>query len=262
MYIMGENPAMSDPDVAHARAALAKLDHLVVQDLFLTETAALADVILPASAWPEKDGTVTNTNRQVQMGRAAVPLPAGCGRISTSSSNSPAGSACLGLRASARRLPGDGGRRRPRWPTSPGTGWSARAASPIPAHAGRAGRGDRLRRPLPDREGRARFVTAGLRDPDEMPDERYPLMLTTGRQLEHWHTGSMTRRAGMLDALEPEPTASLAPAELARLGLAPGQRLRLRPGAARSSWRRAPTRHCRRGWSSSPSPIARRRRTC
>ena len=75
MYIMGENPAMSDPDVEHAREALAKLEHLVVQDLFLTETARYADVVLPASAWPEKTGTVTNTNRQVQMGRAALPLP-------------------------------------------------------------------------------------------------------------------------------------------------------------------------------------------
>jgi len=73
MYIMGENPAMSDPDVEHARAALAQLEHLVVQDLFLTETAKYADVVLPASAWPEKDGTVTNTNRQVQMGRTALP---------------------------------------------------------------------------------------------------------------------------------------------------------------------------------------------
>src|SRR5439155_1043021 len=75
MYIMGENPAMSDPDVEHAREALAHLEHLVVQDIFLTETAKYADVVLPASAWPEKDGTVTNTNRQVQMGRTALPLP-------------------------------------------------------------------------------------------------------------------------------------------------------------------------------------------
>src|SRR5690606_22192508 len=75
MYIMGENPAMSDPDLNHARQALAHLEHLVVQDLFLTETAVYADVVLPASAWPEKDGTVTNTNRQVQIGRAALPLP-------------------------------------------------------------------------------------------------------------------------------------------------------------------------------------------
>ena len=75
MYIMGENPAMSDPDLTHAREALAHLEHLVVQDIFLTETAKYADVVLPASAWPEKDGTVTNTNRQVQMGRAALPMP-------------------------------------------------------------------------------------------------------------------------------------------------------------------------------------------
>src|SRR5947209_9401973 len=75
MYIMGENPAMSDPDLNHAREGLAHLEHLVVQDLFLTETAVYADVILPASAWPEKDGTVTNTNRQVQIGRKALPLP-------------------------------------------------------------------------------------------------------------------------------------------------------------------------------------------
>ncbi len=75
MYIMGENPAMSDPNVQHARDALAKLDHLVVQDLFLTETAFHADVVLPASAWPEKDGTATNTNRQVQRGRRALEPP-------------------------------------------------------------------------------------------------------------------------------------------------------------------------------------------
>ena len=75
MYIMGENPAMSDPDLDHARAGLAKLAHMVVQDIFLTETAMMADVVLPSSAWPEKTGTVTNTNRQVQMGRKALDLP-------------------------------------------------------------------------------------------------------------------------------------------------------------------------------------------
>ncbi|MEC8371196.1 MAG: molybdopterin-dependent oxidoreductase, partial [Pseudomonadota bacterium] len=75
MYVMGENPAMSDPDAQHAREGLAKLEHLVVQDIFLTETAFHADVVLPASAWPEKDGTVTNTNRQVQIGRKALQMP-------------------------------------------------------------------------------------------------------------------------------------------------------------------------------------------
>ena len=75
MYIMGENPAMSDPDLNHARHALASLEHLVVQDIFMTETAWLADVVLPASAWPEKTGTVTNTDRMVQLGRQALDPP-------------------------------------------------------------------------------------------------------------------------------------------------------------------------------------------
>ena len=88
MYIMGENPAMSDPDLNHAREALAHLDHLVVQDIFLTETAVYADVVLPSSAWPEKDGTVTNTNRQVQMGRA-LPLPGDVARTGGSPTRSP-----------------------------------------------------------------------------------------------------------------------------------------------------------------------------
>ena len=75
MLIQGENPAMSDPDATHAREALAGLDHLVVQDIFLTETASLADVVLPATAWPEKTGSVTNTDRCVQLGRKAVRAP-------------------------------------------------------------------------------------------------------------------------------------------------------------------------------------------
>ena len=106
MYIMGENPAMSDPDVQHAREALAKLEHLVVQDIFLTETAKYADVILPASALPEKDGTFTNTNRQVQIGRKALPLPGEARHDWRSSSSSAAASACRGTtRTSARSSP-------------------------------------------------------------------------------------------------------------------------------------------------------------
>jgi formate dehydrogenase major subunit len=228
MYVMGENPAMSDPDLAHARAALARLDHLVVQDLFLTETAALADVVLPASAWPEKDGTATNTNRQVQMGRAAVPLP-GQARQD------------LGIITDlARRL---------------GLGWSyahprevfAEMALAMPSLANitweRLEREDSVTYPclgpeekgqeivfgdvFPTVTGRARLVPAGILDPAEMPDNDFPFVLTTGRELEHWHTGAMTRRAGVLDALQPAPTASLAPEALARLGVPPGGRLRL-----------------------------------
>ena len=96
MYIMGENPAMSDPDVQHAREALAKLEHLVVQDIFLTETAKYADVVLPASAWPEKDGTVTNTNRQVQLGRRPCRCPGRRARTGGSSRRSPGASGSTG----------------------------------------------------------------------------------------------------------------------------------------------------------------------
>jgi formate dehydrogenase major subunit len=228
MYVMGENPAMSDPDVAHARAALARLEHLVVQDLFLTETAALADVVLPASAWPEKDGTVTNTNRQVQMGRAALAPPGGVRQD-------------LAIIVDlARRLGLPWTYAHPRdvfpemaaaAPSLANITWerleregSVTYPCPAPDAPGQEiVFGDRF----PTGSGRARFVPAGLSDPAEMPDERFPFVLTTGRQLEHWHTGTMTRRAGPLDALEPGPTASLAPADLRRLGLSPGDRLRL-----------------------------------
>ncbi|WP_240046909.1 formate dehydrogenase subunit alpha [Paracraurococcus ruber] len=228
LYVMGENPAMSDPDVTHARAALARLDHLVVQDLFLTETAALADVVLPASAWPEKDGTVTNTNRQVQMGRAAVPPPAGVRQdlaIIVELANR------LGLRWDYRHPRDVFPEMAAATPSLANITWERlerEGSVTYPCHAPDApGEAIVFGDGFPTASGRARFVPAGLRDPDEMPDERFPFVLTTGRQLEHWHTGTMTRHAAALDALEPEPTASLAPADLARLGLVPGQRLRL-----------------------------------
>ncbi len=228
MYIMGENPAMSDPDLAHARGALAKLDHLVVQDLFLTETAALADVVLPASAWPEKTGTVTNTNRQVQMGRAALPLPAGARQDLAI------------IVAMARGLGLDWTYTHPRevfremtqaMPSLANITWERlerEGSVTYPCHAPDAPGeeivfGDRF----PTASGRARFVPAAPRDPAELPDAAYPFVLTTGRELEHWHTGAMTRRAEVLDALQPGPTASLAPETLAALGIAPGARMRL-----------------------------------
>jgi formate dehydrogenase major subunit len=223
MYIMGENPAMSDPDLNHARGALAHLEHLVVQDIFVTETASYADVVLPASAWPEKDGTVTNTNRQVQMGRKALPLP---------------GEARQDLwiiQDLAKRM---------------GCKWSyqhvsevfTEMASMMPAleHITweRVEREHHVTYPVdgPDVPGRdvvfdkgfpragglAKLVATKFRAPDEMPDADYPFVLTTGRQLEHWHTGAMTRRSVTLDALEPGPVASLSRAEIAKLGIAPG----------------------------------------
>lgn len=228
MYVMGENPAMSDPDLAHARAALARLDHLVVQDLFLTETAALADVILPASAWPEKDGTVTNSNRTVQMGRAALAPP---------------GEARQDLAIIvdlARRLGLDWRHDHPRevfaemaeaMPSLANITWDRlmrENAATYPCSAPDApGQEIVFAERFPTADGRARLVPAGHGDAAEAPDAAFPFVLTTGRELEHWHTGTMTRRAGVLDALEPSATVSLAPAELHRLGIAPGAPVRV-----------------------------------
>ncbi|MBX6742427.1 MAG: formate dehydrogenase subunit alpha [Acetobacteraceae bacterium] len=228
MYIMGENPAMSDPDLAHARAALVRLEHLVVQDLFLTETAALADVVLPASAWPEKNGTVTNTNRQVQMGRAALPLP---------------GEARQDLAIiveMARRLGLDWTYAHPRevfaemvqaMPSLANITWDRleredSVTYPCPAPDA-PGAEIVFRESFPTPSGRARLVPAGVTDPGEPLDSDFPFVLTTGRELEHWHTGAMTRRAEVLDALQPGPTVSVSPATLARLGLPPGGRARV-----------------------------------
>jgi formate dehydrogenase major subunit len=228
MYIMGENPAMSDPDLAHARDALARLDHLVVQDLFLTETAALADVVLPASAWPEKDGTVTNTNRQVQMGRAAVPLP---------------GDARQDLAIivdMARRLGLNWTYAHPRevfaemaeaMPSLAHITWErlereGSVTYPCPA-PGAPGAEIVFADRFPTPTGRARLSPVGRTPEAEAPDAEFPFVLSTGRELEHWHTGAMTRRAGVLDALAPAPTVAVAPATLARLGLVAGGRARV-----------------------------------
>jgi formate dehydrogenase major subunit len=223
MYIMGENPAMSDPDVEHARAAMAKLAHLVVQDIFLTETAYLADVVLPATAWPEKDGTVTNTDRMVQLGRRALTPP---------------GEAKEDLRIIvelAKRLGLDWTYAHPRevWEEMRGCMDSIRGITwerlerdssvTYPCeNEGDPGQPVVFQTHFPTATGRGRFVPADLIPAAERPDAEYPMVLITGRQLEHWHTGAMTRRSGALDAIEPEPVASLHPLDLAALKAKPG----------------------------------------
>ena len=224
MYILGENPAMSDPDLNHARQALAALEHLVVQDLFVTETAQFADVILPATAWPEKEGTVTNTNRQVQLGRAAVAPPG------------EAKPDWWIIQEIARRFglawdyahPSEVFAEMKRgMPSLDNISWErlAREGSvtyPCPAEDA-PGQDVVFSDAFPRAGGRARFAPTRPLPPDEPIDADYPTVLTTGRLLEHWHTGAMTRRASVLDALEPEATASLSPGELNRLGVAPGE---------------------------------------
>ncbi|WP_181257276.1 formate dehydrogenase subunit alpha [Pseudaminobacter soli (ex Li et al. 2025)] len=223
MYIMGENPAMSDPDQMHARNALAKLEHLVVQDIFFTETAWHADVILPASAHAEKRGTYTNTNRQVQMGRAALDMP-GEARQDWEIIVDLAGR--IGLDWHYGDVSEVYTEMASVMPSLNHISWDRieREDSVIyPADADdKPGNEVVFSSGFPTADGRGRIVPADLLPPDEVPDEAYPLVLTTGRLLEHWHTGAMTRRAGVLDAIEPYGIAAMNPYEIARNGLAPG----------------------------------------
>jgi len=246
MYIMGENPAMSDPDLNHARHALCSLEHLVVQDIFMTETAWLADVVLPATAWPEKTGTVSNTDRMVQMGRQAIDPP---------------GDARADLwiiQQMGRRL----GAHAPR----PGTAAEGpQAANGLDwnyagAHHGVAAVYEEMRQAMhaaiagiswerleqassvtypcldaqdpgqptvfidrfPTDDGRVTLVPADIIPANERPDADFPFVLITGRQLEHWHTGSMTRRSEVLDAIEPIATASMCGTDMVALGVSAG----------------------------------------
>ncbi len=229
MYVMGENPAMSDPDLTHAREGLARLEMLVVQDIFPTETAYLADVILPASALAEKGGTFTNTDRMVQLARPVLTLP-GQARQDLSI-----------ITAMARALGLDWPDREPREVFAEMAACTDAIAGIRWARLEREGsvtypcvkEGDPgepvvFQESFPTADGRARIVPAKLIQAAELPDEHYPMVLVTGRQLEHWHTGAMTRRSQALDALEPVATAALHPADLQRLGVAPGALISVR----------------------------------
>jgi formate dehydrogenase major subunit len=228
MYIEGENPAMSDPDLSHAREALASLEHLVVQDLFLTETAFHADVVLPASAFAEKSGTFTNTDRRVQLARPVIKPPGDARQD------------WWIIQQIAQRL---------------GLGWNytgpsdvfAEMAQVMPSLANitweRLEREGAVTYPVdgpdkpgneiifysgfPTESGRAKIVPANVLPPDEVPDDDYPMVLSTGRVLEHWHTGAMTRRAGVLDAIEPEAVAFMSPRDLWHAKLNPGDVIRI-----------------------------------
>ncbi len=228
MYVEGENPAMSDPDVNHARQALAELEHLVVQDIFLTETAWHADVVLPASAFAEKDGTFTNTDRRVQMGHAAVPSPGDARQD------------WWIIQEIARRMGCDWKYTHPRevfaemaqmMPSLNNITWErveSEGAVTYPCDApDKPGNEIIFAAGFPTASGRGRLVPTDLVPPDELPDSDFPMVLTTGRLLEHWHTGAMTRRASNLDALEPEAVAHISPQDLGRMGLSPGDKVRV-----------------------------------
>ncbi|TIP26345.1 MAG: formate dehydrogenase subunit alpha [Mesorhizobium sp.] len=224
MYILGENPAMSDPDQTHARQALAMLDHLVVQDIFLTETAWHADVVLPASAHAEKLGTYTNTNRQVQIGRPALELP---GEARQDWELIVELAKRIGLDWNYNHVSEVYAEMAAVMPSLKHISWDRieREGSVIYPADGPDKPGNEIifSSGFPTADGRGRIVPADLLPPDEVPDEEFPLVLTTGRLLEHWHTGSMTRRAGVLDALEPQGIAAMNPYEIKRHGLRQGE---------------------------------------
>ncbi|MCY4305064.1 MAG: formate dehydrogenase subunit alpha [Aestuariivita sp.] len=227
MYILGENPAMSDPDCEHARAALAKLEHLVVQDIFLTETANYADVILPSSAWYEKTGTVTNTNRQIQMGRPVLQPPGDAKEdfwIEVEIAKR------LGLKWTYVHPSEVFAEMKLNMPSLNNISWERLEKSAVtypslsdddPGQAIVFGDG------FPRPRGVAKFTPANVLPPDEKPDNEFPFVLITGRQLEHWHTGSMTRRSKVLDAVEPEGNCSVHPKTLRALGVSAGEYIKL-----------------------------------
>ncbi|WP_101298236.1 formate dehydrogenase subunit alpha [Halegenticoccus soli] len=223
MYVMGENPALSEPDITHAEEALEALDFLVVQDVFMTETAEYADVVLPAATFAEKDGTFTNTERRVQLVQKALEPP-GEARQDWEI-----------LQALARRMGRD-------WDYDSPAAIMDEISTIAPIYGGISH--DRLREegglqwPCPDEDhpgtrflyedefnfpdGRARFVPADMGEPGELPDEEYPLTLTTGRVLYHWHTGTLTRRMeGMLSHVG-ESFVEIHPATADRLGVEDG----------------------------------------
>jgi formate dehydrogenase major subunit len=228
MFVEGENPAMSDPDLNHAREALATLEHLVVQDLFLTETAFHADVILPASAFAEKTGTFTNTDRRVQLARPVIKPPGDARQD------------WWIIQEIAQRLglewnyndPSDVFREMAQvMPSFANITWERlerEGAVTYPVDApDKPGNEIIFYSGFPTESGRAKIVPANVLPPDEVPDDDYPMVLSTGRVLEHWHTGSMTRRAGVLDAIEPEAVAFMSPRDLWRAKLNPGDFIRI-----------------------------------
>jgi len=224
IYIMGENPAMSDPNAAHVREAFSQLEHLVVQDIFLTETAWFADVVLPATVYVEKDGTFTNTDRLVQMGRKALDAP---------------GEAKQDLwiiQQLARRIGLDWNYDGPRevfaemrqaMPNYAGITWQRLETEDAVVwpcrNEGDPGDWITFVDEFPRTGGKGLFVPCEIIPGDEQPDADYPMVLLTGRELEHWHTGTMTRRSRILDAIEPDAVCYINPEDLEQLGCKPGE---------------------------------------
>jgi formate dehydrogenase major subunit len=228
MYIMGENPVMSDPNVAHAEEWFRRLEFLAVQDLFLTETARWADVVLPGSSFAEKEGTYANTDRHIQLARPALPPPGQARRdleILVDLSNR------LGLTTpfrNAAEVMDEIAKVTPNWRGVSHAKLEREGALQYPVLTPEATGTPFLfadRFPTPD--GKALLVPVEYLPASELPDAEYPFFLNSGRQMYHWHTGTMTRRAAGLDAREPVPTMDIHPDDAAALGVADGDQVRV-----------------------------------
>lgn len=235
MLIMGENPFLSDPNTNKVRKALSNLEFLVVQDIFLTETAEFADVILPASSFMEKEGTYTNTDRRVQLGRKVIESP-GEARLDWeilceigTRMGYPMQYRCseeifqefASLTSSYSQLTHKSlGPHGKLWPyrnlKTTEESFSADTSSE------NDGQQILFEDRFPTVSGRGRFVPCAFAPPEELPDIQFPFVLTTGRLLEHWHTGTMTRRSRALDTLQPEAFATMNEQDLMNHSLRSG----------------------------------------
>jgi len=237
MYIFGENPMLSDPDLNHVRHALESLDLLVVQDIFMTETAQLADVVLPGSTFAEKDGTFTNSERRVQLVQRAINLLGDTRpdwQIIAELGQKLIEAGALGERAAIVDASPHGS-----WDYLNPAEIMDEVAALTPSyggvhHARLINNNNGLQWPCPDERhpgtpilhvgkftrGLGKLTPVDFLPPVELPDEEYPLLLTTGRVLYHYHTGSLTRRAQGLAAIYPEGTIEIHPDDAARLGIA------------------------------------------
>jgi formate dehydrogenase major subunit len=228
MYMLGENPFLSDPNINKVRKALSALEFLVVQDIFLTETAEFADVILPASSYLEKEGTFTNTDRRVQLSRRVLDTP-GQARVDWEVVQDIANRIGLDWRyESPRQIFDEMVSVIPSYKnlTYDNLGPSGKLyPNPDPEHSD--GTVVMFGERFNTSDGLAHLVPAEWLPAKELPDDQYPYVLNTGRMLEHWHTGSMTRRSYALDAIAPVAQVYMHPDDAASLGLADGDLARV-----------------------------------
>ncbi|MFP3855258.1 MAG: molybdopterin oxidoreductase family protein, partial [Anaerolineales bacterium] len=233
-YVMGENPMMSEPDLRHARHVMEQLDFVLVQDIFMNETGEYADVILPAASFAEKEGTFTNSDRRVQLIRPAVPAPGGARadweilqdlavRVEEKLGRSQSAGFSFANPAElwdemAALTPPFGGIDKARLEREGGVHWPC----PTPDHPGTP---YLFTNEFP--RGKGRLTPLDYRPSQELPDDEYPFMLSTGRVLYHWHGGTMTRRS-KLDDIYPEATVEVHPEDGRQVGVESGDRLRVR----------------------------------